>query len=283
MSLRRLKCFLNPSDLHGRWKIENPFSGGINNEPIEYHLLTTDTKWDFWRVTFYLHGLGGKLTDTPYLEDHICPNMPLVRLACFGLSRLYLGAVVSTFGDICTLLYNGRQSIITLADILGVESYNVVAHSWGGFSACLAALSDSRCKKAMLLVSTPDICDAISNMYKLVGLPTSAGPVADIFLGKLRGDALAAKFGKAKHQIAWNVISPYGEVANPNLRMLIYNRDEDQVMRKANVEHFVEYSSRRGAPNVVAEFNAFPELSHWHDMPLEKFSERMAEFLFGDG
>jgi len=52
--------------------------------------------------------------------------------------------------------------------------------------------------------------------------------------------------------------------------MLIYNREEDQVMRKANVLHFAEYSARRGAPNVIAEFNSFPEL-HWHDMALGKF------------
>jgi len=61
--------------------------------------------------------------------------------------------------------------------------------------------------------------------------------------------------------------------------MLIYNREEDQVMRKANVLHFAEYSARRGAPNVIAEFNSFPEL-HWHDMALGKFSGRMTKFFF---
>ncbi len=41
--------------------------------------------------------------------------------------------------DHCAILHNSRQSVYTMADILRLDSYNIVAHSWGGFVACLAS------------------------------------------------------------------------------------------------------------------------------------------------
>jgi hypothetical protein len=115
-------------------------------------------------------------------------------------------------------------------------------------------------------------------MYEFSRLPSIA-PFADLVFGKLRWDAMGAKAGKAIHQVAWNQISPYGDVPNRSLEMLVFNRAEDRVMRKENVEHFIDYSRKRGFPDVTAEFKAFPNLNNWHDMPLGKFSDRMRAFF----
>jgi hypothetical protein len=100
-------------------------------------------------------------------------------------------------------------------------------------------------------------------------------------MGKLRIDAENAKYGRSWHQIAWDHISPYGELKNSGIDMLIFNRAEDLVMRRWNAEHFIAHARARGINGIKAEFNMYKELDDWHDMPPEKFSERMKLFLFG--
>jgi len=276
------KCYLDASDIKDRWGILNILLGHVNSERVEYKIWSQESMVNFRTATFYLHGLGGCLDDCPEIEDTICGCMPLIRVSGFGISNPVSAIGLATFGDVCAFLHNSRQSVSTIADTLRLDSFNIVAHSWGGFIACLTALSDTRCKKAMLLSSTPDICDALSQMYEWVSLPGLLWPLADLFMGKLRFDAERAKHGEAWHQEAWENISPYGEVRNPGIRMLIFNRSEDRVMRRWNVEHFITYSQKRGIKGVRAEFNTYPDLADWHEMPPEKFTDPMARFLFED-
>jgi pimeloyl-ACP methyl ester carboxylesterase len=283
MQLTCQKHYLHSGDIKDRWKVLNPFLGHLNSERIDYKIWSGESEVSPRTGTFYLHGLGGCLDDCPGLEDSICPHTPMIRVSCFGISDPVRTIGLATFGDICAILHNSRQSIYTIADHLELVSYNVVAHSWGGFVACIATLNDTRCKKAMLLCSTPDICDALSQMYQFARLPGLLHPVADVLMGKLRIEAENAKYGRSRHQRAWEQISPYGEINNPGIRMLIFNRAEDLVMRRWNVEHFVEHARQRGIKRVTAEFNTYPELSDWHDMPPEKFTDRMRDFLFGKG
>lgn len=282
MNLVCQQFFLEARDIKNRWEILNPFLGSLNAERIEYKIWSQDSDIDSKTATFYLHGLGGCLDDCPGLEDTICAHNPMIRVSCFGISDPVKSIGFATFGDICAILRNSRQTIYTIADILRLDSYNMVAHSWGGFVACLVALNDPRCKKAMLLCSTPDVCDALTQMYELVRLPGVLRPLADVLMGKLRIDAENAKFGRAWHQSAWEQISPYGTVSNPRFDMLIFNRSEDLVMRRWNVEHFILHARQRGIDGVRAEFNVYPELADWHDMPPDKFKSRMADYLFGE-
>src|SRR5271157_4499333 len=220
--------FLDGPDIRVRWEILNPLLGHINSERLEYKIWSGTTGQNSRSAVFYLHGLGGTLDDCPYIEDYICSHVPLVRVACYGLSEGFWNlpkVVASTFGDICAILRNGRQAIYSIADILELDSYSIVAHSWGGFIACLAALGDTRCSKAMLLTSTPDICDALCRMDEL----------SWITIPWIHYEAEKAKFGNSRYQLAWDAISPYGEANNPGLEMLILNREEDLVMRRWNV------------------------------------------------
>jgi len=284
MSLIYQKCYLDPDDIQDRRDINNPFLSFINAQRVEYKIISHSSIPMRNTAVFYLHGLGGSADENPFLEDIVCERSRMIRVACYGLSQGLLNipkGLLATLGDVCTLLYNGRQSIYTIADILRLDSYFIVGHSWGGFIACLVGLNDLRCKKAMLVASTPDICDALSRMYDFVGLRDQLRNFADKFAGKLRLEAVKAKSGRSAYQAAWDEIRPDGPVTNPNVEMLILNRSEDPLMRPWNVKHFVRQARRRGISKITAEFNKCPELPNPHDMPLGKFGRRMKEFIFG--
>lgn len=274
------KHFLEAGEIQDPMEIRNRLLRSANAERVQYH-VTTDKKTSASRhAVFYLHGLGGRLSDVPFLEDFVCPHAPLIRVANFGLRRVLLArCALATFGDVCVLMHNTRQSLLTIADRLGLESYDVVAHSWGGMVGCITALRDHRCRKAMLLTSTGDICDAIHNMYELARLPRPIRPLADLFMGKMRWQAAAAMAGCSRHQAAWERISPYGEIVNRDVELLFFNRIEDRLMRRVKVEQFVDHARRQGLARVSAEFIAIPE-RRWHDMPLASFGERLREFLW---
>ena len=184
MNLVCKERFLEASDIKDRWEILNVFLGYLNSASVEYKIWSQESKANSNTATFYLHGLGGCLDDCPGLEDTICPHTPMIRVSCFGVSDPVRTIGFATFGDVCAILHNSRQSILTIADILQLESYKIIAHSWGGFAACLAAMNDPRCKKAMLLCSTPDICDALSQMYEMVSPTRGASPPCGCFHGK---------------------------------------------------------------------------------------------------
>ncbi len=261
---------LEPAEIKERWEIQNPLLASLLSQGVEYRIQSDPAVRHIRNAVFYLHGFSADFgACSPDLEDAICPHAPLVRVSCYGLtggSWDYPKLGPATFGDICAMLYNGRQSIYSIADKLELESYSIVAHSWGGFSACLAAFNDVRCDKAMLLTSSPDICDVFCRL-----------PVPWI-----ASEAEQAKFGSSSYQDAWDAISPYGRVSNSGVDLLIFNRDEDPVMRPWNVKHFIEHAENRGIVGINAEFNSYPDLPNGHEMPPAKFIKRMKGFLFGD-
>jgi len=277
------KRFLEDSDIKDRWEILNPLSS-TDSRIVPYKIWSLPGVGHPTKAVFYLHGLGGTLDACPVdLEDNICPHEPLIRIACYGLAGGFgniARGMIATFGDVCASLHNGRQSIYTIADNLRLESYSIVAHSWGGFIASIAALNDTRCRKAMLLCSTPDICDAICRILDLTG---PVWPFAELGgLWRIRQEAYKAKFGHSRYQDAWDAISPYGKIRNPGVKMLIFDREEDKLMRRWNVEHFIEHARTTDVNNITAEFNSYSDLPDWHDMPPAKFIKRMTQFLFGE-
>ncbi len=281
MTLETRDGLLDPGQIPGRWKIQAFTLGAVNSAGVRYRVVSHSEVPLKKTAVLYLHGMGGNLNDAAFLEDSICQHKPLVRCACYGLDNHLISLLaVANLGDVCAVLHNSRQAIHGIADQLGLESYDIVAHSWGGFAATLAALDDPRCKKVMLLSSTPDILDALGNLGNMIGV-AALRPLA--WLGKvaLLSDANNAKRGKAVHQKAWNAIDPYRVPKNPSVKMLIFNRQEDKVMKRWNVEHFLKHAREKsGMTNVSAEFITCPDLSDPHDMPLHKFKARMEQFLF---
>ena len=269
---------LTAAEIEGRWRIQNPFLAELNASEVAFSVASFAHTPTTNHAVFYLHGFGGRLTDTPYLEDCICDRHRLVRMSLFGLDRINFRLALATFGDVCAQIHNSAQAVSAIATRLNLDSFDVVAHSWGGMVAAVAGLKDTRCRKAMLLVSSPDICDVLENMHQQHGLPGTA--VFDLLVGpSLRWEAVSAKFGKSAYQEAWEQISPFRPRANRALEMLIFNRCEDRIMRRGNVEYFERYAREHRLATVKAEFIEIPESPH-HDMPLDRFSARLRKFLF---
>lgn len=169
---------------------------------------------------------------------------------------------------------------MALADHLKLRSYSVVGHSWGGLISLLAGYDDPRCRKTMQLASSPDICDVVSRLYLMPDIPIPGLPtIAKTVLGKLIGEAEKAKFGGSRYQDAWEAISPWSRQPQPGFELLVFNREDDPIMRRPNVEHFIVHTQARGVPGMSAEF--MPHTGRGtHDMPLGEFSSRMRGFLF---
>ena len=130
----------------------------------------------------------------------------------------------------------------------------------------------------MLLVSTPDICDAITHMGNLISQDNLLPAIINFITPGMSWDANSAKFGKAIHQTAWNVINPYQASSNPDLDLLIFNREEDKVMRKSGVLHFIDFCRNTPIANVSAKFISDQSKSH-HEMPFDLFQNALYDFL----
>jgi pimeloyl-ACP methyl ester carboxylesterase len=284
MNLIYQKCYLDPEDIQDRKDVKNPFLSLVNAQRVNYKIISHRSVPIKNTAVFYLHGLGGSVDENPLIEEIVCARTRLIRVTCYGLSLGLFNVpkgMLATFGDVCTALYNGRQSVYTIADILRLDSYFVVGRSWGGFIACLVALNDPRCKKAMLIASTPDICDALSRMYDFVGLRDQFRDFADRLAGKLRVEAIKAKTGHSTYQSEWDEIRPDGQMTNSGVEMLVFNRADDPLMRPWNVKHFIRLAARQGISKITAEFHNYPDLFHPHEIPSDKFGPRTKEFLFG--
>ena len=267
------------TSIPNKWSIQNPFIQSINQQNVTYKIIGSDIG-SFSEAIFYCHGLGGSIDDCPEINQFASIDKPIIRVSAYGLKSPQnpFHLPIMTFGDICTLLYNSRQAIIGIADKLKLSKYQIYGHSWGGFHSLLTALQDSRCQKCMLLVSTPDICDAITRMGNLVFNDHAIPEIVRLITSGVSWDAHSAKFGKAVHQKAWNEINPYKQSNNPDLELFIFNRKEDRTMRKKGVLHFIDICQKIKIANAKAKF-VFDRTKEHHDMPFKLFHNEMSDFL----
>ena len=156
--------------------------------------------------------------------------------------------------------------VVTIADLLDLESYAIVGHSWGGMCACITALTDCRCKKALILVGTGDTCDVFLSENRLGAWVSIPG--ITLLSGNLCGEAEKAQVGKSCYQAAWNDIDPWRTPIRTDLEMLFFNRvgSEDHIMREEKVERYCRFCQDQGARNIRAEFISIPGCPS-HEMP----------------
>ncbi|HEX9784180.1 MAG TPA: hypothetical protein VGA56_15790, partial [Opitutaceae bacterium] len=263
--------YIAVADLPDRWEILNPSLAHLNNMDVRYLTVQQRGTRANSHAVFYVPGLAGDMEDLPGLDELVCPHARLVRVEAYGLRRMWMDVLFTTFGDICALLRTSRQSVSTIADRLELTSFDIIGPSWGGFIAMLTAFNDPRCRRVFAFVSTPDICDALSRMYHLVPpLPKFAAVLDVLQSGHIRRDAEAAKSGQAEHQTAWNAISPWTleNIKHRDFELLFLNRDEDETMRRWNVEHWIEWARAVGL-NVDARFVNLSEEANCHNLPFD--------------
>lgn len=263
----------------------------INKRPIRYKRLPGfDGANSPLQAVFFLHGLGGGMDDCWEIDWDIQRRADLIRVECFGASGVPWTTPLSTFGDACTCLSNAMRTVTTIADRLSLERYGIVGVSWGGMCAAVTAMKDTRCKKAFLTISNPDICDAMENAISLFDLSANTenrlkwaiDAVSRVIpINAMPSEANKAKFGQSVHQEAYRKISPWENVVNEDVQMLIFNRAEDRCMRRDSVLHFKSYCADRGIHGVQTQFIEVPGLAP-HCIHPDHFRKPMLQFLFGE-
>lgn len=90
---------------------------------------------------------------------------------------------------------------------------------------------------------------------------------------------LCRRHGERKVPSAFRRISPWENVVNKDVQMLIFNRAEDRCMRKENALHFQSYCHDRGIHGVQTEFIEVPGLPAPTIYP-NHYRQPMLRFLF---
>lgn len=261
----------------------------INDQPIRYKRLPAfDNARGPLQAVFFLHGLGGGMEDHWEINWDIQSRTELIRVDCFATCGKPWISPMSTFGDACTCIANTMRTVTTIADRLSLDRYGIAGVSWGGMCAAVTAMKDTRCKRAFLATSTPDICDAVENALSIFDLSTGIEGILKwgiefvsnvVPINAMSSEARKAKLGQSVHQEAFNRISPWENVVNKDVQMLIFNREEDRCMRKENAFHFQNYCRERGIHGVHAEFIKIPGLSA-HTIYPDHYRQAMLRFLF---
>ena len=121
---------LPPLSIPERWNIKSPFFENINHQSVDFKIIGANLN-EFSEAIFYCHGLGGSIDDCFEINELASNKKPIIRVSGYGLKppQTVLNLSVATFGDICTFLYNSRQAVIGIANILGLSSYQILGHS----------------------------------------------------------------------------------------------------------------------------------------------------------
>jgi len=262
--------YLPAEEIEGKLTLLNPALDILNNGTYTYELSADLEDMESTFAVFYLHGLGGNVESCREMDYCFRERkVKLIRLMYFpdelmeDRNDLFHKA---SWGDICVFFYNISQMIKTIANKLNLSEYYIVGHSFGGMVAMIHSVREEKCKKALLLSSSPDICDVFSN---------SACPF------KFKNEAHRSKFGRSEYQAVWNFISPYENIVNKDAKFLVFNQLQDYHMLSTHVLYYKKYwEDNVGTMNFHVEFINRPELHDKHAMPPAYYSDKMVKFLF---
>jgi len=263
--------FLRPEEIEERKILLNPSLGILNTGTYTYEVSVDQEENDTQNslAVFYIHGLGGNVESCREMD--YCfhqKKVKLIRLMYFPEELLEDRNDLfhkATWGDICAFFYNISQMIKTIANKLNLTEYYIVGHSFGGMVAIIHALKEPKCKKVVLLSSSPDICDVFSN---------GSCPF------EFRHEANKAKFGKSRHQQIWDTISPWDNIINTDVKLYVFNQLQDYHMTSNHVLIYKQFWEEQVGTEFRVEFINRPELLDKHAMPPSYYTDKMAKFLF---
>jgi len=268
----RERGFISASEIEGHKTLitNDPLVGLFNSSRFEY---TVHIPRNASYVIFYVPSLDGDLDSFADVDELLVTGgAGIIKFLSFpdgfGPNRthkFFLNDSV-TFGDFCTVIYNSSKLISHLAAKYKLEKYSVYGHGWGGFICAAHGVKNPKCEKALLLSSTPDICDALTYPAIAHNAPNRSA------------EANKAKFGGSTYQDAWSDISPY-TITNTALKMRIFNNADDEYMRRDNILHYREYcATHKLLPHIRADF-VYNEWENKHDMPSSLFLPTFLHFF----
>jgi pimeloyl-ACP methyl ester carboxylesterase len=193
---------------------------------------------------FYTHGLGGSLHAQPEIEEVFEPlGYQILRVEVpyhSNPAELATKLLTMTFGDLCLLIHETANSIITRAQSFQPDEYAVIGDSLGGFISVVAAQRDARISHCVLLACSGDFCNAIMNLNHVI---PGAGYLAGMFNltgnGGLRIQAHKAISGQSDFQTEFELINTFQPDRLARMRRLLILGDKGDPVALENVcRHF---------------------------------------------
>jgi serine/threonine protein kinase len=257
------------------WQFDREELVYLNNIDINYFIFDKqsstflDSPLD---AIFYLHDFGGDAQDGEELKEIICQYTKLISVQCFGIAAAeYNAEIFDDFNDICQVIYNTMRSIITIADKLDLTNYGLVGLNWGGFNACVTALKDSRCHKALLLDASPDIGQTLADLRTIVD---------PVVIDRAIEASTEAKFGIASNSGVWEAINPWLEIDRRNLQMLICDRAVSSSKRQEVLDYFISNYRENGWLGIQSQLITSRSESSFNKTPLRLYQHTLTDFFF---
>jgi hypothetical protein len=195
---------------------------------------------------FYTHGTGGSLQAQPEIEEVFEPlgyTITRIEVPYHG-SPIELTAklVTMTFGDMCLLIHETADKLITQAKSFAPEDYVVVGDSLGGLISVVAAQRDPRISHCILLACSGDICNAALHIDEVFpGVGSLSGLLNPAAAGGLKLQAHKAIAGHSDFQREFELVNTFRPERLARLRRLLILGDKgDPVMREEACRHLVK-------------------------------------------
>ncbi len=273
--ISHLEINLPAIEIDSCWKFNRPEISYLNNIDINYIVFDKQVSHfprSFLDAIFYLHDFGGNAEEGIELEAIICQYTKLISIQCFGITTPeFHGDIFDNFNNICTVIYHTMGSIMTIADKLHLKRYGIVGLGWGGFNACVTSLKDRRCQKAILLDSSPDIAQTLSDLRSVVDSEA---------INRAIEAATEAKFGISTQASAWQDINPWLEIINDNLQMLICDRAESNIKRREILDCFINCCRENGLLGIQAQLIKSREVTNREHIAFQLYRQTLTEFFF---
>lgn len=197
-------------------------------------------------MLFYTHGLGGSLAAQPEIDESFAPlGYTINRIPVpyhQSIPELVTKLATLTFGDMCTWVHDGANSLMDAAKPFVPMSYVVVGDSLGGFISLVAAQRDPRISHCILLSCSGDFCDAmmrLANLNPVLGL--LAGNFTTNGRGGLKAQAHKAIAGQSDFQREFDLINTFRSDRLARLcPVLILGDKNDPVAPEAACLHFAQ-------------------------------------------
>jgi len=217
------------------------------------------------RALFYLHGLGGHPFENEEMASAMsergytvfCVEQPGMKII-YSFDPRHPREAVSFFNafTLKTLLksiWNGYRVIDQLAEWWGFQKVDVVGLSYGGMTASLFAAHSPRAHRCILVASSLDIPDVVTNFPKLCE-DQRFQILAHWTTAWKRAGSEDMKRGRGPYGELWRQISPWRIPCNRDARVTCLSNEGDPVMRADPLKEALRLARESGWTGLNVEF-----------------------------
>lgn len=248
---------IKPNEIPGWIKFTPKLVDHGNSRPLKYKVIKP--QHESKKVVFYLHGLGGSLSECPEYDTLFVEelNLSFVRIEhpLMSLDDLLQGAALLAGinpGTIFQALNNTSKMIDAIVKKEGFSSVGIIGVSYGGFSAIINAIRGKYAKKSMLVSSTPDIAFAMEKFPELFADNPAFKIAMKVLSVNFQTEGRNIRSGKGLLRNYWDNINPWVEPANKDLEIRCIGNYNDPVMPGISLKKYKEWMSENHKFNNIS-------------------------------